>query len=194
MELFPFDDDYLDKLRKGDSATEKHFVAYFEQLLRAKLRARMLPPDIVTDLCQETFYRVLVALRKQGGIREPERFGPFVNSICNHVLLEKQRQNYRVRPMEDDHFEIPSKAPNQETQYYEEEKCALVRRILKEIPARDQQILRDLFLNEVDKDEICKKYAVKRDYLRVLVHRAKDRFRVIYKKDQGLRPEGKRGL
>jgi RNA polymerase sigma-70 factor (ECF subfamily) len=170
LELFPFDDDYLDKLRRGDPATVQHFVSYFEQLLKAKLRARMLPPDTVSDLCQETFYRVFVAIRKERG-----------------------RADQKSRPMEESHFEIPSPAPNPESQFYEQEKCTMVRRILKEIPTRDRQILRDLFLNEVDKDEVCLKYKVKRDYLRVLVHRAKDRFRVIYKKDKGSRPDGMRG-
>ena len=193
MELFPFDDDYLDKLRRGDPATVQHFVSYFEQLLKAKLRARMLPPDTVSDLCQETFYRVFVAIRKPGGIRQAERLGPFVNTTCKYVLWERGRADQKSRPMEESHFEIPSPAPNPESQFYEQEKCTMVRRILKEIPTRDRQILRDLFLNEVDKDEVCLKYKVKRDYLRVLVHRAKDRFRVIYKKDKGSRPDGMRG-
>ena len=194
MELHTFDKEYVDRLRNADPATEQHFVAYFEQLLRAKLRSRMLPPDTVKELCQETFYRVIVALRKEGGIRQPERFGPFVNSICNHVLMENQRQNFRNRPVEDEHFEIADKTPSQDKKLYEEERCAIVRRILKEIPERDQQILRDLFLNELDKDEVCKKYSVKRDYLRVLVHRAKDRFRVVYAKDQVPPPNGRRGV
>ena len=81
MELYNFDDDYLDRLRQGDADTEKHFVAYFEQLLSIKLRARMLPPDKVKDLSQETFIRVIVSLRRPGGVRQPERFGAFVNSI-----------------------------------------------------------------------------------------------------------------
>jgi len=44
-----------------------HFVAYFEQLLRIKLRARALASDKVEDLRQETFIRVIAALRREGG-------------------------------------------------------------------------------------------------------------------------------
>ncbi len=47
---------------------------------------------------------------------------------------------------------------------------------------KDQQILRAVFLEEVDKTEICKRFNVDRDYLRVLVHRAKIRFREAMEK------------
>src|SRR5256885_153642 len=71
VELFPFDQAYVEHLRDGDPPTEAHFVSYFEQLLKIKLRARMLAGDTVDDLRQETFRRVIVALRTQGGVRQP---------------------------------------------------------------------------------------------------------------------------
>src|SRR5260221_14246737 len=81
VELFAFDRAYVERLRDGDPPTEHHFVSYFEQLLGIKLRARTLASETVDELRQETFSRVIVALRKQGGIRQPERLGAFVNSI-----------------------------------------------------------------------------------------------------------------
>src|SRR6266852_210167 len=81
VEFFNFDEEYVKRLRAGDAATEQHFVAYFEQLLRIKLRSRMLTSDQVDDLRQETFIRVIANLRKDGGIRQPERFGAYVNAI-----------------------------------------------------------------------------------------------------------------
>jgi len=77
LEFFAFDKDYVERLRSGDRSTEHHFVAYFEQLLRIKLRARTLASDRVEDLRQETFIRVIAALRREGGVRQPERFGAF---------------------------------------------------------------------------------------------------------------------
>src|SRR5438034_7258417 len=109
MELFTFDKAYVDRLRDGDPSTEQHFVAYFEQLLRIKLRYRRLSSDIVEDLRQETFIRVIANLRKDGGVRQPERFGAFVNSICNNVLLEYYRTSARNQPMENLHLEIREK-------------------------------------------------------------------------------------
>src|SRR5712691_6642343 len=109
VEFFTFSQAYVERLREGDPSTEQHFVAYFEQLLRIKLRSRRIPPDRVEDLRQETFIRVIAAVRKDRGVRQPERFGAFVNSICNNVLLEYYRSSAKSQPMEDAHMDIPDK-------------------------------------------------------------------------------------
>ncbi|MGB6393282.1 MAG: hypothetical protein WA875_02670, partial [Candidatus Acidiferrales bacterium] len=88
MDLFPFDDAYLQRLRERDFQTEQHFVAYFSQLILIKARARLHSPQAVDDIRQETFLRVLKALRTEGAIRQPDRLGPYVNSVCNNVLQE----------------------------------------------------------------------------------------------------------
>src|SRR5713101_8164566 len=72
VEFFNFDEAYVKRLREGDPSTEQHFVAYFGQLLRIKLRSRTLTSDKVEDLSQETFIRVIANLRKDGGVRQPE--------------------------------------------------------------------------------------------------------------------------
>jgi RNA polymerase sigma-70 factor, ECF subfamily len=63
-----------------------------------------------------------------------------------------------------------------------------VRAVLDEVDSRDGQILRDMFLQDMDKDQICLKFHVDRGYLRVLVHRAKDRFKQLYEKDRRTPP------
>ena len=184
MELFPFDKAYVDRLRNGDHPTEQHFVSYFERLLRIKLRARLFASETVEELRQETLARVIAALRAQGGVRQPERFGAFVNAICNNVVLEFYRSSSRSQPLEDSHLEKTDKILNVEDRFVTQEMNAQVRRILDTLPKRDRQLLRAIFLEEKDKDEVCRLFHVDRDYLRVLVHRAKDRFRDHYAKDQ----------
>lgn len=184
MDFFAFDKEYVERLRDGDPPTEHHFVSYFEQLLRIKLRARMLPSDKVDDLRQETFIRVIAAVRREGGVRQPERFGAFVNSICNNVLLEHYRSSGRIQPMDDTHLEIADKVLDLEGMLVTKETSARVREILKSMPERDRDLLRAIFLEEKDKDSVCKEFKVDRDYLRVLLHRAKDKFKSLYEKDQ----------
>jgi RNA polymerase sigma-70 factor (ECF subfamily) len=184
VEFFAFDKEYVERLRDGDHTTEHHFVAYFEQLLRIKLRSRTLTSDKVEDLRQETFIRVIAALRREGGVRQPERFGAFVNSICNNVLLEYYRSSSRNQPMEDVHLEIPDKVLDLEGMLITKQSSEHVRRILEEMPQKDRDLLRRIFLEEKDKDAVCQEFGVDREYLRVLVHRAKDKFKVLYEKDQ----------
>jgi RNA polymerase sigma-70 factor, ECF subfamily len=184
VEFFNFDAEYIKRLRAGDPSTEQHFVAYFEQLLRIKLRSRMLSSDQVDDLRQETFIRVIANLRKDGGIRQPERFGAYVNSICNHVLQEFYRSSVKNQPMEDAHMEIPDKVLDLEGMLVTKQSAQQVRRILDAMPKRDRELLRAIFLEEKEKDSVCKEMGVDREYLRVLIHRAKDKFRALYEKGQ----------
>jgi RNA polymerase sigma-70 factor (ECF subfamily) len=186
VELYIFDKAYVDRLREGDPPTEQHFVSYFGQLLGVMLRARMLPPERVDDVRQETFIRVIAAVRRDGGVRQPERFGAFVNSICKNVLRENTRQQYRNQPLEDGHLELPDKFFDLERSLITEETKAHVRDILAELSPTDRDLLRALFLEEADKDEICRRFGVDRDYLRVRLHRAKERFRALFQKDVAL--------
>jgi RNA polymerase sigma-70 factor (ECF subfamily) len=162
---------------------------YFEKLLHIKLRARAISSDKVEDLKQDTFIRVIAAVRKEGGVRQPERFGAFVNSICNNVLLEYYRTLGKNQQMDETHQEIPDLVLDLEGMMVSKQCSEQVRKILSGLPARDRDLLRAVFLEEKDKDAVCRDIGVDRKYLRVLLHRAKDKFRAVYEKEQfgGLR-------
>jgi RNA polymerase sigma-70 factor (ECF subfamily) len=70
------------------------------------------------------------------------------------------------------------------------ETSAMVRDILECLSERDRRILREVFLEERDKDEVCRDFGVGRDYLRVLLHRAKQEFKSQYMKSIGEDPAG----
>jgi RNA polymerase sigma-70 factor (ECF subfamily) len=184
VELFAFTREYVERLREGDPSAEQHFVAYFDQILRIKLRARMLASETVEDLRQETYIRVLTTLRKKDGVRQPERFGAFVNSICNNVLMEFYRANSRTRPLDDSHLEKPDYAMDLEGLMVTKQSKQRVHQVIDGLPKKDRELLRAFFLEEKEKDEVCKIFGVDRDYFRVLLHRAKDKFKVLYEKDR----------
>jgi len=61
-----------------------------------------------------------------------------------------------------------------------EEDCVEVRKVMDGLPEKDRKILLWLFFEERDKGEICRVLDVDREYFRVLVRRAKLRFRDSY--------------
>jgi RNA polymerase sigma-70 factor (ECF subfamily) len=140
----------------------------------------MLPPDKVDDLTQETFRRVLIGIRSEGGVRQPERFGAYVNSICKNALRERDRDGKRTEPLEDAHYDVPDRLPDAHMILVSQESRDHVRQVLAAMPSKDRDILREVFFLEKDKDEICRERGVDREYLRVLVHRAKTRFRMDF--------------
>lgn len=176
MELYSFDDSYLERLKAGDAVVQRHFVSYFSELLRIKLRARFLPPDLVDDLRQETFARVFAALQRRDGVKNADRLGAFVNSVCNNVLLEHYRSSARSDGLED-HPEPADKSIDMDGALVSEDNRRQVAMVLGQLPQKDRELLRAVFLEEKEKDEVCRELGVDRDYLRVLLHRAKSQFR-----------------
>jgi RNA polymerase sigma-70 factor, ECF subfamily len=186
VDFFAFDKAYVDSLRNGDPATEHHFFLYFEKLLNIKLRSRTISSDKIEDLKQETFIRVIAAVRKEGAVRQPERFGAFVNSICNNVLLEYYRTLGKNQQIDETHQEIPDQILDLEGMMVSKQFSEHVRTILSALPARDRDLLRAVFFEEKDKDSVCREMGVDRNYLRVLLHRAKDKFKAFYEKGRDL--------
>jgi RNA polymerase sigma-70 factor (ECF subfamily) len=183
VEFFSFDESYLQRLRGGDFPTEKHFVDYFGQLLLIKLRSRLRSSQTVDDIRQETFVRVLKAVRT-GGVRSAEGLGSFVNSICNNVLQEYYRSSARSVSSQDDEtpFDPPDTSIDLDGMLVAKQTREQVRHTLSMLSEKDRRLLRAIFFEEKDKDEICTDFGVDRDYLRVLLHRAKQSFRTLYEK------------
>jgi RNA polymerase sigma-70 factor (ECF subfamily) len=173
-----FDAEYVQRLCKSDGETERDFVAYFSELLAIKVRSRLRSADQIQDVIQETFVRVLKTIRTSG-VENPQALGSFVNSTCNNVLFELYRTQSRFGPPLEDR---PGDDPHADEAMVGEEERQEVRRIMGELPDKDRTILRWLFFEERDKSEICRTLAIDREYLRVLLHRAKLKFRDNYLK------------
>jgi RNA polymerase sigma-70 factor, ECF subfamily len=182
LQFTAFDALYLERLRAGDAATERHFADYFGELIHLKLRTRLSAKEAIEDVRQETFARMLALIRVEGGVKQPERLGALVNSVCNNVLLEhyRSRRGQQTSLDEEDEGRLVAPEPAAPTLLEIQDTERIVRHTLSQLPDRDRQLLQMVLLEERDKDEVCAEIGVTRDYLRVLVHRAKDSFKSFY--------------
>jgi RNA polymerase sigma-70 factor (ECF subfamily) len=186
VQFHAFDAAYVENLCAGDFATQEHFVRYFTELLHLKLRSRLRSPQAIEDVRQETFARVFASLRKGGAIRQPERLGAFVNTVCNNVLFEHYRSSSRVESLDDEgQPEPPATGMDALGHVADQQLRAKVREILVDLPPRDRDLLKAVFLDERDRDEVCRQFGVDREYLRVLLFRAKQDFKTEYLKRVG---------
>lgn len=187
MQFYEFDESYLERLRAGDFRTEDHFVSYFSQLIQLKLRSRVRTPQAIDDIRQEIFARVFAVLRGKDGLRQADRLGAYVNSVCNNVLLEHYRKSSRDTPLEDDNdaADIPDLKADVLGGMMTRQTTEIVREILDDLAERDRRLLKEVFLEERDKDQVCRELGVDRNYLRVLLHRAKQTFKSRYLKNLG---------
>ena len=168
-----FDSDYLDALRQGDPATEAHFVDTFSPILMRALRRKVRSADEVRDLHQETFLRVLAAVRSGRGVNKPERFVVFVFGVCNNILREAYRERSRCVALSELENEPVANFPSAYALVLAEETRSKVHQMLSQLSVNAQTVLEGIFLDEQSKDELCRRLGVTRSYLRVLLYRAK---------------------
>jgi RNA polymerase sigma-70 factor (ECF subfamily) len=172
-----FDQGYIDRLVAGDPETERHFTRYFGDLMTFKLRSRLRSPALVEDARQETFVRVLTSLKRKRGLSNAETLGAFVNSVCNNVVFEMYRSGSRTTPLPEEYDAVDCRRPDPDSTLAADADRALVKTALDGLPPKDRELLHWLFFEERDKDDICRELNIDRGYLRVLLHRAKARFR-----------------
>jgi RNA polymerase sigma-70 factor (ECF subfamily) len=173
VQVTRFDEEYLRRLRDGDAETQSHFSSHFGELLGLRLRHHTRSWDVLADVRQETFLRVLQAVRS-GSIEYPERLGAFVLSVCDNVYRELTRIERRF----DQDLSEPADARIEfERELISRDSLRTAERVLDRLPDKERNVLRMVFLEDLDKAEVCRRLGLKPEYLRVLLHRARLRFR-----------------
>jgi RNA polymerase sigma factor (sigma-70 family) len=183
-----FDDDYLRRLRDGDSRVEQHFASYFGELIGLKLRRQVRTRQLVEDIRQETLCRVLRAVREKNEVADARKLGAFVCGVCHYTAIELTRGESKYQASEHDFDECPGAAQDPDATLIDEQRRREVRKVLAKLENRDRNVLRAVFLEELSTQEVCRRFDVDPGYLRVLVFRAKARFREEYARGAGARP------
>lgn len=175
MDFFTFDDEYVRRLREGDPETVAHYFKYFNFFLGRKLHGRV-PFSDVEDVTQEVHVRVFTYLGSGKPIHDSSRFGAFVFGFAENIVRERGRANRHTEELDEQlsaDIDILRDVIAAETKQR-------VHRVLASLEKRDADILRAVYLDELDRDEICRRFGVNRNYLRVVIHRALEKFRDKY--------------
>jgi RNA polymerase sigma-70 factor, ECF subfamily len=178
-----FGPEQVQRLLSGDREAGREFATRFVPLLRMKIRCRRpgAPEALVADLIQETLVRVLDSL-KSGRVQDVGRLGAFVAGVCERVLLEGRTRAARLVALDD----VPEPAlslGNPEALAALHQRARLAEQVITSLPAREQEVLQLILVEDRDRDEVCKRYGISRENLRVILCRARDRLRDLC--DQG---------
>ena len=193
MELYPFDDAYVARLRAGDPFTQKHFHDYFSRRLKSKLYNRGMRAGYeIEDSVQDVFLRAWRIILSADGIRDGRTLGSFMNSICNHVFSEWLRRK-KPEPIKPEHEQLADQAEDAFAVLVRAEDRKKVMRVLERLPQRDQYLLKATYWEECDKDEISRVLSVDPNYLRVLLFRARARFLGEWEREEAEEKEEGRG-
>ncbi len=100
-----------------------------------------------------------------------------MNGICRNVISEYRRRNLRDDPMPEVIPE-PKNELIQDTDLFELRQA--IAQGLDQLSERDRSVLRAFYLEEKSKEEILKSTGLTDENFRVVLCRAKERFRAIY--------------
>ena len=154
MQFQTFDDDYLRRLRDGDSQVEQHFASYFGELILLKLRRRVRTRQLMEDIRQETLCRVLRAAREKNEVADARKLGAYVCGVCNYVTLELTRGENKYETTERDFDERPDPTQDDpDATLIDEERRRDVQTTLAELDDRDRNLLRAVFLEELSSED-----------------------------------------
>ena len=181
---YAFDETYLQGLRDRDPLVENHLVASFARKVRMRLRFRLRSPEIVEDATQETLLRVLAYFRAGKTLRRACTLPSFVNAVCTNVSLEMLRADRHEDQIPETIPDPVDSRADPECSALAEEQKRMVRDALGHLPEKDQRLLQRVFFEEADKDQVCCEFKTNREHLRVLLHRARVRFKTVVQQNQ----------
>jgi len=170
--------DLVSRIAAGDRRAEQEFVRSYERGVRALVRRHCRPNDpIVDDLAQDVLARVLERLRA-GAIREASALPAYVQATIVYTTsaeYRSRRNTESAATIED----MPA-LDNPVERLGSEQLAGLLRKLLAQLPvARDREILVRFYLEEQDKDEVCRGLGIDASHFHRVVFRARERFRAL---------------
>jgi RNA polymerase sigma-70 factor (ECF subfamily) len=171
-------------IRDGDSDAESKLVERYSNGLRFLLLRRVHDDDRAQDLLQDTFYIAISKLREID-LENPERLAGYLRGIAIRVALNAGRRRQREpSSMEAEAVaQIPDREPRQFDHVAREQTLNAVHKLLRAMPVkRDREILTRFYVEDQDKDEICKALDLDSLHFNRVLFRAKKRFRKILEK------------
>lgn len=177
--------DLVGRIIAGDQTAESELIERYTRGVTIILR-RECGGDrtAIEDLYQETFRIVLEKLRR-GELREPEKLSGFVCAVARNLVIDHYRRtSRRERHTEiSDDDPIPALRPSQLDELLHQERAALVRQVIEELPSdRDRRILFRFYIAEEEKEKICADLGLTALHFNRVLFRARERYKELYLK------------
>ena len=169
----------VSRIGQGDVSAETELFDRYASSIHFFLGRRYRDPMLIEDVLQETFYRVIKRLRKDG-LDDPEALPGFVRQTALNVAREHIRQDgkYESAIGQDQVIDLPAYEKDPLDLVTEKELKRIVREVLDELPVkRDRTILIRFYYENVDKPVICRELELDTDYFDKVIHRARNRLR-----------------
>ena len=169
------------RVRDGDRAAETEMVERYSRGLRFLLRRKTRDATLSEDFLQETWAIALVKIRADG-LDNPGRLAGYLCGIANNLALGERRRVSRQRTAVNSEIVdlIPDDSSNPFRHVSRAELCKHVRGLIDDLKKeRDREILKRFYVQEEDKESICKRLDVDGLHFNRVLYRARQRLKSV---------------
>ncbi len=147
--------------------------------LRALILRRVRDPEAAADILQDAAVTTLEKLRS-GEIAHPENLGGYLYRVALNHLRNHRRKDRSALSSSDDLDELPASGNTDWENVRGRQWATAARRMLEEMPvARDREILVRFYLDDEDREQICRELRLSEEHFNRVIFRARNRFREL---------------
>jgi RNA polymerase sigma-70 factor, ECF subfamily len=148
--------------------------------LRALILRRVRDPEVAADILQDAAVTTLEKLRT-GEIAHPEKLGGYLYRVALNHLRNHHRKDRTALSSAEALDELAAPANDPEWENVGRPQWAnAARRMLDEMPvARDREILARFYLDDEDRETICRELRLSEEHFNRVIFRARNRFREL---------------
>jgi RNA polymerase sigma-70 factor (ECF subfamily) len=161
-----------------------HLAAVYRDYpgLRSLILRRVRDPDVAADILQDAAVTTLEKLRK-GEIAQPENIGGYLYRVALNHLRNYRRRDRSAMSSAELLDELPSSEDDPDwARVGRPQWAAAARRMLDEMVARDREILVRFYLEDEDREQICRDLRLSEEHFNRVIFRARNRFRQLLKR------------
>ena len=159
-----------------------HLAAVYRDYpgLRALILRRVRDPELAADILQDAAVTTLEKLRS-GEIAHPENVGGFLYRVALNHLRNHRRKDRSALSSADALDELPASENDADWENVRGRQWATAaRRMLEEMPvARDREVLVRFYLDDEDREKICRELRLSEEHFNRVIFRARNRFREL---------------
>ncbi len=159
-----------------------HLAAVYRDYpgLRALILRRVHDPEVAADILQDAAVTTLEKLRS-GEIAHPENVGGYLYRVALNHLRNHRRKDRSALSSADGLDELPASDNDADWETVRGRQWATAaRRMLEEMPvARDREVLVRFYLDDEDREKICRELRLTEEHFNRVIFRARNRFREL---------------
>jgi len=159
-----------------------HLAAVYRDFpgLRALILRRVRDPEVAADILQDAAVTTLEKLRR-GEIAHPENLGGYLYRVALNHLRNHRRKDRSAVSSAEALEELPATDDDADWESVRGRQWATAaRRMLEEMPVvRDREVLVRFYLDDEDREQICRELQLSEEHFNRVIFRARNRFREL---------------